>query len=78
MTTNTQDKTAAIASEMLPLKLLCNELNVDPRLAREKLRIAARDPKKYPEIAKAHKPRTSWEWPKGSSIEKEARAILLS
>lgn len=76
MTTETKTKTTE--PEVLPLKVLCNELNVDPRFAREKLRIAVRDPKKFPELAKAHKPRTSWEWPKGSPLEKEARAVLLS
>ncbi|MEI9905506.1 MAG: hypothetical protein WDN06_17355 [Asticcacaulis sp.] len=30
MTTNTQPKTAGATLEMLPLKVLCNELNVDP------------------------------------------------
>jgi len=76
MTTDTTKKTTE--PKVLPLKALCNELNVDPRLAREKLRIAVREPKKYPELAKAHKPRTSWEWPKGSALEKEARAVILS
>ncbi len=76
MTTETKSK--AVEPELLPLKTLCNELNIDPRLAREKLRIAVRDQKKYPELAKAHKPRTSWEWPKGSALEKEARSVLLS
>jgi hypothetical protein len=78
MTDTTQTKPLALKPELLPLKALCNELSIDPRLAREKLRIAVRDPKKFPELAKAHKPRTSWEWPKGSSLEKEARAVLLS
>ena len=58
------------------LKAICSEMKLDPRIAREKLRIAVRDAKKYPELAKAHKPRSSWEWPKGSPPEKEARAAL--
>lgn len=78
MNTIAQTKPPVSVPEVQPLKALCNELNVDPRLAREKLRIAVRDAKKYPELAKAHKPRTSWEWPKGSGLEKEARAVLLS
>jgi len=45
---------------------------------REKLRIAVREAKKYPELAKAHKPRSAWEWPKGSLAEKEARAALTA
>ena len=53
-------------------------ISLDPRIAREKLRIAAREPKKYPELAKSHKPRSGWEWVKGSPAEKEARAALTA
>jgi len=62
--------------EIVTLKALCAELNVDPREAREKLRAAVREPKKFPNLAKAHKPRQSWEWAKGSNAEKEALAAL--
>jgi hypothetical protein len=58
------------------LKAICSEMRLDPRIAREKLRIAVREAKKYPELAKAHKPRSAWEWPKGSLAEKEARTAL--
>jgi hypothetical protein len=61
---------------VVSLKAICAELKVDPRLAREKLRIAVREAKKYPELAKAHKPRSAWEWPKGSQVEKEARQAI--
>lgn len=60
------------------LKDICLELKLDPRLAREKLRIACRDAKKFPELAKARKPRTAWEWTKGSALEKEARVALIT
>jgi hypothetical protein len=59
------------------LKAICIELKLDPRIAREKLRLAVRDAKKFPELAKAHKPRSAWEWPKGSPAEKEARTALV-
>ncbi|MGB3489836.1 MAG: hypothetical protein WBA62_17215 [Xanthobacteraceae bacterium] len=62
----------------ISLKAICIELKLDPRLAREKLRIAARDMKKFPELAKTHKPRGSWEWTKGSAAEKEARIVFLT
>ncbi len=62
--------------ETVTLKALCTELKIDPRIAREKLRIAASEPKKYPELAKAHKPRTPWEWGKATSAETEARRAL--
>ena len=43
---------------MVTLKQLCTELKVDPREARERLRLAVRDAKKNPELAKSHKPGT--------------------
>jgi hypothetical protein len=72
------DKLAKLTIEMVSLKLLCSELKVDPREAREKLRLAARDAKKNPELAKAHKPGHTWEWPKNSTALKEARTALTS
>jgi len=63
---------------MVSLKAICAEMKLDPRLAREKLRIAAREAKKFPELAKAYKPRSAWEWGKGSPAEKEARTALAS
>ena len=76
--------TPAPKSSMLPdqtgsavtLKALCKELKLDPRLAREKLRVAAREPKKFPELCRCHKPNTSWEWTRGSQAENEARSVL--
>ena len=65
-------------TDKITLKALCAELGVEPRIAREKLRIATREPKKYPSLAKVHKPRQPWEWVKGSSAETEARAALTS
>lgn len=62
--------------QMVALKAICGELKIDPRLAREKLRIAVREAKKFPDLAKAHKPRAAWEWVKGSPAEKEARAAI--
>lgn len=63
-------------SDIITLKQLCNELKLDPREARERLRSASRDPKKHPELAKMHKPRATWNWIKGSAGEKEARVVL--
>ena len=42
------DKPAKPTIEMVTLKQLCAELKVDPREAREKLRLAVRDTKKNP------------------------------
>lgn len=63
-------------SEIITLKQLCTELKLDPREARERLRAAASDAKTNPELAKARKPRTPWQWGKGSAAEKEARRVL--
>ena len=63
-------------SDIITLKTLCEELKVDPREARERLRAAVSDAKANPELAKARKPRTPWQWLKGSAAEKEAREIL--
>jgi hypothetical protein len=69
-------ETKAVPEAKVSLKAICSEMKVDPRIAREKLRIAVRDAKTFPELAKAHKPRSAWEWPKGSTAEKEARSAL--
>src|SRR5215213_8037012 len=37
--------------ERTTLKGICSELKIDPRVAREKLRGAIREPKKYPNLA---------------------------
>jgi hypothetical protein len=66
----------AASEAKVSLKTICSEMKLDPRIAREKLRIAVRETKKFSELAKAHKPRSAWEWPKGSPAEKEARAAL--
>lgn len=63
-------------TEITTLKQLCAELKLDPRETRERLRDAVRDQKRYPELAKAHKPRSPWQWVKGSAGEKEARELL--
>lgn len=63
-------------SDIITLKALCEELKIEPREARERLRTAVSDAKANPELAKARKPRTPWQWVKGSAAEKEARKIL--
>lgn len=63
-------------ADIITLKQLCAELKLDPREAREALRAAARDAKTHPELAKSRKPRSPWQWIKGSAAEKEARRVL--
>jgi hypothetical protein len=63
-------------ADIITLKQICTELKLDPRESRERLRAAARDARKHPELAKAHKARAPWTWVKGSPGEKEARAAV--
>lgn len=63
-------------SDIITLKTLCEELKIDPREARERLRAAVSDAKANPELAKARKPRTPWQWVKGSKAEQEARGVV--
>jgi len=63
-------------ADLITLKQICTELKLDPRESRERLRAAARDAKKHPELAKTHKARAPWTWVKGSPGEKEARAAV--
>lgn len=64
--------------DIVTLKTICAELNIDPREARERLRTAANDAKANPELAKARKPRTPWQWVKGTAGEKEARKAITN
>jgi len=54
------DKPAKI--EMVTLKQLCADLKVDPREARERLRLAVRDAKKNPELRATRKPKAQGEF----------------
>jgi hypothetical protein len=63
-------------ADIITLKQICTELKLDAREARERLRAAARDAKKHPELAKTHKARAPWTWVKGSPGEKEARVAV--
>ena len=63
-------------TEIVTLKMLCTELKLNGREAREVLRAAALDAKKNPELVKAHKAKAPWQWVKGSAAEKEARALF--
>lgn len=64
-------------SDIITLKALCEELKINSRDARERLRAAASDAKANPELAKVRKPRALWQWVKGSTAEKDARKVLV-
>ena len=63
-------------ADIVTLKTLCEELKLDQREARERLRAAAGDAKANPELAQARKPRTPWQWVKGSKALEEAKRAL--
>lgn len=63
-------------TDIVTLKTICDELKIDPREARERLRAAASDAKVNPALAKARKPRTPWQWVKGSKALDEARRAM--
>ena len=65
-----------MTTEIITLKQLCAELKLDARECRERLRAAVRNAKKFPELSKKHKPRTPWQWAKGTAAEKEARSAV--
>ena len=60
-------------ADTLTIKDLCEELKLDPRLTRMKLREAVKDTEKHPTLAAMHKPRTPWRWLKGSPEDKAIR-----
>jgi len=60
---------------VVTLSALCAELKHEPKLARAKLRAAARDAKTYPTLAK-HAARKARDWEKGSAAIAEARKVL--
>lgn len=64
-------------TDIVTLKAICDELKINPREARERLRAAASDAKANPELAKARKPRTPWQWANGSAAEQETRTVLV-
>lgn len=65
-----------MTDKTITLKDICNEHKLDPRLSRMLLRDAVKDEKKYPNLAKHHKPRSAWIWSQGSKALEETLAIL--
>lgn len=67
-----------MTDKTITLKQICKEHKLCPRLSRMLLREAAKDEKKYPNLAKHHKPRSAWIWEKGSKTHDEALNALKS
>ena len=72
-----QDVKKIITSELITLKALCKESNIDPREARLRLRYAIKTEKtRYPALVKSHQPRQPWSWAKGSDAYLEAKKAV--
>lgn len=63
-------------SDITTLKDLCDELKVDPKIARKRLRAAIGQADQYPELVKSHKHRGSWKWKQGTDAEHQARSAV--
>ena len=62
--------------EFITLKTICGELKLEPGDARQTLRAAAKDAKRFPELGKSRQPRSPWQWQSGSKALAEARVAL--
>jgi hypothetical protein len=63
-------------SDITTLKALCDELKVDPKIARKRLRTAIGQTEQYPDLVKSHKHRGSWKWKPASEAEQQARTVI--
>ena len=63
-------------SDITTLKSLCDELKVNPKMARKRLRAAMQRPDDFPALIKSHKPRGSWQWIRASDSELQARTAV--
>lgn len=69
-------KQSAVQIETVTLDQLAKEMKMPARDARMVLRLAAKQTKRYPNLAKAHEPRQPWQWAPGSKALEEAREAL--
>lgn len=69
-------KVDAAKPVMVTLDQLARELKMSPRDARMLLRLAAKQTKQYPNLAKDHVARQPWQWTPGSKALDEARKAL--
>ena len=63
-------------AKVVTLIELANEMKMSPRDARMLLRLAEKQVKQYPNLAKGHQPRQPWQWAPGSKALDEARQAL--
>lgn len=65
--TSSMKSRARDTGDLIPLKVICADNSIEPRIARMKLRKAVKDAKKYPALHASHNANARWEWPKGST-----------
>lgn len=72
------NKVPASSSTMVTLEQLARDVKMSPRDARMVLRLAAKQTKLYPTLAKDHVARQPWQWTPGSTALDEARKALAA
>ncbi|MCL4066699.1 hypothetical protein M3484_08950 [Pseudomonas sp. GX19020] len=63
-------------ADIITLKTICDELKLNPRKARQRLRTAAADNDAYKDLAEGRKPKAIWQWADGSKALEIARKVL--
>lgn len=71
-------KTAENKPATVTLDQLAREMKMSPRDARMLLRLAAKQPKQYPNLGKEHVARQPWQWNLGSKAFEEAKKALIT
>ncbi|WP_395541034.1 hypothetical protein [Neotabrizicola sp. sgz301269] len=64
-------------TEIVTLKALCDELKLNPRKARQRLR-AASVSGEHQQLIEGRKSKDAWQWVAGSTELDEARRVLAS
>lgn len=70
--------TPASKPAAVTLEQVAKEMKIPPRDARMLLRLAAKQTKQYPNLAKEHVARQPWQWAPGSKALEEARKALAA
>lgn len=63
-------------ADTVTLKTLCDELKLNPRKARQRLRAAAGDGSVHKDLGEGRKPKDIWQWAEGSKALELARKVL--
>lgn len=63
-------------ADTVTLKTLCEELKLNTRKARQRLRAAAADGEAHADLQPGRKPKDTWQWEEGSEALEMARKVL--